>query len=130
MVFEQRRRDLGGGLAVGRVVPFAKRRMVGPFILFDHMGPMDLAVGIDRTHPHIALSTVTYLFAGEFMHRDSLGYEQPVRPREVNWMTAGSGITHSERFKRARANGDQVRSEAAKTAPPSQSSKLRSGWLS
>jgi redox-sensitive bicupin YhaK (pirin superfamily) len=102
MVIDQRRRDLGGGLAVGRVLPFAKHRMVGPFIFFDHMGPLDLAPGIDgsldvRPHPHIGLSTVTYLFAGEVMHRDSLGNEMAVRPQEVNWMTAGSGITHSER---------------------------------
>ena len=102
MVIEQRRRDLGGGFEVGRVLPFAKQRMVGPFIFFDHMGPIDLAPGIDRSldvrpHPHIGLATVSYLFSGEITHRDSLGYEQPIRPQEVNWMTAGSGITHSER---------------------------------
>ncbi|MEN3952024.1 pirin family protein [Iodidimonas sp. SYSU 1G8] len=123
MVIEQRRRDLGGGLAVGRVLPFMRRRMVGPFIFFDHMGPMDLAPGIDRTvdvrpHPHIGLSTVTYLFAGEIMHRDSLGYAQPVRPKQVNWMTAGSGITHSERFERARAEGDHVHGIQAWVALP------------
>jgi len=111
MVIEQRRRSLGGGLEVGRVLPFAKRRMVGPFIFFDHMGPVGLPAGIPRDvdvrpHPHIGLSTVTYLFAGEIMHRDSIGSELPVRPREVNWMTAGRGITHSERFERARAEGD------------------------
>ncbi len=97
MVIEQRRRDLGGGFEVGRVLPFAKRRMIGPFIFFDHMGPVDLALGLDRkfdvrAHPHVGLSTVSYLFSGEIMHRDSLGYEQPIRPRQVNWMTAGSGI--------------------------------------
>jgi redox-sensitive bicupin YhaK (pirin superfamily) len=123
MVIEQRRRSLGGGLEVGRVLPFAKRRMVGPFIFFDHMGPMDLAVGIDRSvdvraHPHIGLATVTYLFAGEIMHRDSLGYEQPIRPHEVNWMTAGSGITHSERFEHARANGDHLHGIQAWVALP------------
>nr|WP_245476758.1 pirin family protein [Bradyrhizobium sp. Leo170] len=80
--------------------------MVGPFVFFDHMGPLDLAPGFDRSldvrpHPHIGLSTVTYLFAGEVMHRDSLGYEQAIRPQEVNWMTAGRGITHSERLERA-----------------------------
>jgi len=111
MVIEQRRRSLGGGLEVGRVLPFAKRRMVGPFIFFDHMGPIGLPAGIPadvdvRPHPHIGLSTVTYLFAGEVMHRDSVGSELPVRPREVNWMTAGRGITHSERFEKARAEGD------------------------
>lgn len=108
MVIDQRRRDLRGGLAVGRVLPFARHRMVGPFIFLDHMGPLDLEPGIDRSldvrpHPHIGLSTVTYLFAGEEMHRDSLGSEMAVRSQEVNWMTAGRGITHSERFERARA---------------------------
>jgi redox-sensitive bicupin YhaK (pirin superfamily) len=123
MVIDQRRRDLGGGLAVGRVLPFAQRRMVGPFIFFDHMGPLDLEAGIDRSldvrpHPHIGLSTVTYLFAGEVMHRDSLGYEMAVRPQEVNWMTAGSGITHSERFERARAQGDHLHGIQAWVALP------------
>jgi redox-sensitive bicupin YhaK (pirin superfamily) len=113
LVIEQRRRDLGGGMEVGRVLPFATRRMVGPYIFFDHIGPLDLPPGVDRSvdvrpHPHIGLSTVTYLFAGEAMHRDSLGYEQAIRPREVNWMTAGRGITHSERFERARAQGDHL----------------------
>ena len=109
LVIPQRRRDLGG-FEVGRLLPFARRRMVGPFIFFDHMGPVDFAAGIPRTvdvrpHPHIGLSTVTYLFEGEIMHRDSVGSEQPIRPGEVNWMTAGRGITHSERFERARAEG-------------------------
>ncbi len=109
LVIEQRRRDLGG-FEVGRVLPFAKRRMVGPFIFFDHMGPIDFAPGIPRNvdvrpHPHIGLSTITYLFEGEIMHRDSVGSEQPIRPGEVNWMTAGRGITHSERFERARREG-------------------------
>ncbi|WP_306396501.1 pirin family protein [Telluria beijingensis] len=123
MIIEQRRRSLGGGFEVGRVLPFAKRRMVGPFIFFDHMGPLDLAPGIDRSvdvraHPHIGLSTVTYLFSGEIMHRDSLGYELPVRPHEVNWMTAGSGITHSERFEHARAHGDHLHGIQAWVALP------------
>jgi redox-sensitive bicupin YhaK (pirin superfamily) len=125
MVIEQRRRNLGGGLEVGRVLPFAKQRMVGPFIFFDHMGPLDLAPGIDRSldvrpHPHIGLATVTYLFAGEVMHRDSLGYEQVVRPQEVNWMTAGRGITHSERFERARAQGDHLHGIQAWVALPTE----------
>lgn len=125
MVIEQRRRDLGGNLEVGRVLPFAKRRMVGPFIFFDHMGPLDLAPGIDRSvdvrpHPHIGLATVTYLFAGEVTHRDSLGYEQTIRPHEVNWMTAGSGITHSERFERARAQGDHLHGIQAWVALPTE----------
>lgn len=109
LVIDQRRRDLGG-FEVGRVLPIAQRRMIGPFIFFDHIGPTTFARGIPRTvdvrpHPHIGLSTVTYLFAGEMMHRDSLGVEQAIRPGEVNWMTAGSGVTHSERFEKARAEG-------------------------
>jgi redox-sensitive bicupin YhaK (pirin superfamily) len=100
LVIESRPRDLGGGLEVGRVLPFARRRMVGPFIFLDHMGPAAFrsGQGIDvRPHPHIGLSTVTYLFDGEIHHRDSLGVSQNIRPGEVNWMTAGSGIVHSER---------------------------------
>ncbi len=84
--------------------------MVGPFIFFDHMGPVDLAPGIPksldvRPHPHIGLSTVTYVYDGAMTHRDSLGFHQEIRPGEVNWMTAGSGITHSERFEEARLHG-------------------------
>ena len=112
IVIEQRRRSLGG-FEVGRVLPFAKRRMVGPFIFFDHMGPADFPPGIPREvdvrpHPHIGLSTITYLFEGEIMHRDSVGSEQPILPGEVNWMTAGHGITHSERFERARREGGRM----------------------
>jgi redox-sensitive bicupin YhaK (pirin superfamily) len=109
MIIEQRRRDLGG-FEVGRVLPCPQRRMVGPFIFFDHMGPVDFPPGIPKTvdvrpHPHIGLATLTYLFAGEIMHRDSVGSEQAIRPGEVNWMIAGRGITHSERFERARREG-------------------------
>src|SRR5690606_29247703 len=109
LVIEPRRRSLGG-FDVGRVLPFAKRRMAGPFIFFDHMGPTDLPAGGARDadvrpHPHIGRSTVTGQFAGEIMHRDSVGSEQPIRPGEVNWMIAGRGITHSGRFERARAEG-------------------------
>ena len=112
IVIDQRRRDLGG-FEVGRVLPFARRRMVGPFVFFDHMGPVDFPPGIPRSvdvrpHPHIGLSTLTYLFEGEIMHRDSMGSEQPIRPGEVNWMTAGRGITHSERFERARREGGRM----------------------
>jgi redox-sensitive bicupin YhaK (pirin superfamily) len=112
-IIEERQRDLGGGFIVGRVLPVAQRRMVGPFIFFDHMGPMNFAAGIPksldvRPHPHIGLSTVTYLFDGEIMHRDSIGYEEAIRPGEVNWMTAGKGITHSERLEKARAQGDMI----------------------
>ena len=112
LVIHQRRRDLGG-FEVGRVLPYAKRRMVGPFVFFDHMGPVDMPPGVPRSvdvrpHPHIGLSTVTYLCHGEIMHRDSVGSEQAIRPGEVNWMTAGRGITHSERFERARREGDHL----------------------
>jgi redox-sensitive bicupin YhaK (pirin superfamily) len=112
LVIEARRRSLGG-FEVGRVLPFAKRRMVGPFVFFDHMGPVDLPAGIPGNvdvlpHPHIGLATLTYLFRGEIMHRDSVGSEQPIEPGEVNWMTAGRGITHSERFERARREGGHM----------------------
>jgi redox-sensitive bicupin YhaK (pirin superfamily) len=122
LVIERRERDIGG-FPVGRVLPFAKRRMVGPFIFLDHMGPLDLAPGLARSadvrpHPHIGLSTVTYLFDGEIMHRDSVGSEQAIRPGEVNWMTAGRGITHSERFEKARARGDRVHGIQAWVALP------------
>jgi len=122
LVIEQRRKSLGG-FEVGRVLPFAKRRMVGPFVFFDHMGPVDLAPGLQRTvdvrpHPHIGLATVTYLYSGEIMHRDSIGSEEPIRPGEVNWMTAGSGITHSERFEKARADGDHLHGIQAWVALP------------
>jgi redox-sensitive bicupin YhaK (pirin superfamily) len=99
LLIEARPRDVGG-FAVRRVLPSALRRLVGPFIFFDHMGPADLAPhrGMDvRPHPHIALATITYLFEGEILHRDSLGSEQPIRPGDVNWMIAGRGIVHSER---------------------------------
>ena len=124
LLIEQRRKSLGGGMSVGRVLPFAQRRMVGPFVFFDHMGPVDLARGVDRTidvrpHPHIGLSTVTYLFAGEIMHRDSVGW-RAVRPGEVNWMTAGRGITHSERFEKARAEGDHLHGIQAWVALPTE----------
>ncbi len=122
MVIEARRRSLGG-IDVGRVLPYAKRRMVGPFIFFDHMGPLDLAAGVGREvdvrpHPHIGLSTVTYLFTGEIVHRDSVGSEQPILPGAVNWMTAGRGITHSERFEKARAVGDHLHGIQAWVALP------------
>jgi redox-sensitive bicupin YhaK (pirin superfamily) len=93
-------RELGDGFSVRRALPDAKRRSVGPFVFFDQMGPVKLAAGngLDvRPHPHIGLATVTYLFEGEILHRDSLGNEQLIRPGEVNWMIAGSGIVHSER---------------------------------
>ena len=97
---EGRERDLGGGFTVRRILPAAKRRMVGPFIFFDHMGPAQLTPdqGMEvRPHPHIHLATVTYLFEGAVMHRDSLGSSLPIEPGAVNWMHAGRGIVHSER---------------------------------
>jgi redox-sensitive bicupin YhaK (pirin superfamily) len=124
LVIDQRRRDLGG-FEVGRVLPFAKRRMVGPFIFFDHMGPARFEAGFGREvdvrpHPHIGLSTLTYLFEGEITHRDSVGVIQDIRPGEVNWMTAGSGITHSERFERLRAHGGTMNGIQAWIALPTQ----------
>src|SRR4051812_39920116 len=100
LVLHARPRDLGGGFMVGRALPAPQRRLVGPFIFFDHMGPMDMAPGTGtdvRPHPHIGLATVTYLFSGEIFHRDSLGSAQAIRPGDVNWMIAGRGIAHSER---------------------------------
>lgn len=98
-VLEGRPRDLGG-FGVRRVLPAGGLQTVGPFIFFDHMGPAVFApgMGVDvRPHPHIGLATVTYLFEGEFLHRDSLGSAQVIRPGDVNWMVAGRGIVHSER---------------------------------
>lgn len=95
-----RARELFEGFKVRRVLPSVKRRMVGPFIFLDQMGPEILGAGrgLDvAPHPHIGLATVTYLFEGELLHRDSLGSVQPIRPGEVNWMSAGGGIAHSER---------------------------------
>ncbi|HKD22608.1 MAG TPA: pirin family protein [Rhizomicrobium sp.] len=99
-IFAPRTHDLGDGFLVGRVLPYVERRMVGPFIFLDHMGPASMAAGrgLDvRPHPHIGLSTLTYLFEGEMFHRDSLGNAMEITPGAVNWMTAGSGIAHSER---------------------------------
>ena len=127
-VIEQRRRDLGG-FEVGRLLPHPQRRMVGPFIFFDEMGPVDFPAGIARDvdvrpHPHIGLATVTYLFAGEIMHRDSVGSEQPIRPAEVNWMTAGRGITHSERFEHARRHGGLMHGIQAWVALPQEREEI------
>ena len=100
MVIDARRKDLGG-FEVGRILPFHARRMVGPFIFLDQMGPAEFVPGSEainvRPHPHIGLSTLTYLFEGEIVHRDNTGATQIIRPGEVNWMTAGKGIVHSER---------------------------------
>ena len=111
-VIVPRTRDLGDGFQVRRALPAVEKRAVGPFVFFDQMGPVRLAAGhgLDvRPHPHIGLATITYLFSGEILHRDSLGTMQPIRPGEVNWMTAGRGIVHSERTPAAlRAAGPEV----------------------
>lgn len=104
MVITAREADLGHGLKVRRVLPYAKRRMVGPWIFVDHAGPVTLAAADTRAadvrpHPHIGLSTVSYLLSGQVSHQDSLGVHQLINPGDVNWMTAGRGISHSERFK-------------------------------
>ncbi len=99
LVIEARQRDVGG-FFIRRVLPSAQRKLVGPFIFYDHLCRVEFAPGqgLDvRPHPHIALATVTYLFEGSFLHRDSLGFAQAILPGEVNWMIAGRGITHSER---------------------------------
>jgi hypothetical protein len=122
LVIDQRRKDLGG-FEVGRVLPHAGHRMVGPFIFFDHMGPAQFQAGFPRTvdvrpHPHIGLSTVSYLFEGAMTHRDSVGTTAVIRPGEVNWMTAGRGITHSERFEDLRAHGGTMHGIQAWVALP------------
>ncbi len=104
LVIDARTATLAPGMRVKRILPFRQRRMVGPFIFMDHAGPVDVAPSAGHSmdvlpHPHIGLSTVSYLFGGQVTHRDSLGVEQVIRPGEVNWMTAGSGIAHSERFE-------------------------------
>jgi redox-sensitive bicupin YhaK (pirin superfamily) len=99
-----------GGFQVHRALPSAGSRMVGPFIFFDHFGPAVFKAGdgVDvRPHPHIGLATVTYLFDGEIVHRDSLGTAMPIRPGAVNWMTAGRGIVHSERTAADRRDGGE-----------------------
>ena len=99
LIIEERPRDIGNFL-VGRLLPFRTRRMVGPFIFIDHMGPAQMSADDNMDvppHPHIGLSTLTYLFDGNIMHRDNLGTEIEIKPGQVNWMTAGSGIVHSER---------------------------------
>jgi redox-sensitive bicupin YhaK (pirin superfamily) len=122
LLIPARSRDLGG-FQVGRVLPFPQRRMVGPFIFLDHLGPLELPAPVPRTadvrpHPHIGLSTVTYLIDGEMTHRDSLGVEQVIRPGEVNWMTAGRGISHSERFDGMRERGGRLHGLQAWVALP------------
>src|SRR5918993_4889845 len=104
LVIEARNAAISKSMGVKRILPFRLRRMVGPFIFMDHAGPVLEAPSMPSSldvlpHPHIGLSTVSYLFGGQVTHRDSLGVEQVIRPGEVNWMTAGRGIAHSERFE-------------------------------
>src|SRR5215218_7055899 len=104
IIIEARNAALSTGLNVRRMLPFRLRRMVGPFIFMDHAGPVDIQPATPTAmdvlpHPHIGLSTVSYLFGGQVTHRDSLVVQQVIRPGEVNWMTAGSGIVHSQRFE-------------------------------
>ena len=110
LVIEPRNHDLGG-FEVRRVLPYAKRRMVGPFIFVDHFGPSEIPAGqgVDvRPHPHIGLATITYLFEGSIVHRDSLGVVKTIEPEAVNWMTAGRGIVHSERSDPERRKSAQM----------------------
>src|SRR4051812_33668054 len=104
LVIESRKASIAPGMDVRRILPFRLRRMVGPFIFMDHAGPVQSSPQITTSmdvlpHPHIGLSTVSYLFGGQVTHRDSLGVKQIILPGEVNWMTAGRGIAHSERFE-------------------------------
>lgn len=124
LVIPSRRHSLGA-FEVGRVLPYAPHRTVGPFVFWDHMGPVNFEAGLARDadvrpHPHIGLSTVTYLFDGEITHRDSLGSEIAIRPGEVNWMTAGRGITHSERFETMRNTGGLMHGIQAWVALPAE----------
>jgi redox-sensitive bicupin YhaK (pirin superfamily) len=132
LVIEAKKKDLGG-FEVGRVLPFARRRMVGPFIFLDHMGPADFQPGQGinvRPHPHIGLSTVTYLFDGEIMHRDSLGSAQAIRPGEVNWMTAGRGIVHSERTDPSiRSTGGLMHGMQAWVALPTEQEEIEPDFM-
>jgi redox-sensitive bicupin YhaK (pirin superfamily) len=131
LVVVARSHDLGG-FNVRRALPTAKRRLVGPFVFLDQMGPSVLAsgTGVDvRPHPHIGLSTLTYLFEGAIMHRDSLGVVQEIKPAEVNWMTAGRGIVHSERTPaEARAAGPKLHGLQAWVALPASSEETDPGF--
>lgn len=126
-VISGREKDLGG-FNVRRILPFATHRMVGPFIFLDHMGPSQFlpGKGIDvRPHPHIGLSTVTYLFEGKIHHRDSLGNDQLIEPGAINWMTAGKGIVHSERSpEQERRAGDRLNGLQCWVALPTESEEV------
>ncbi len=120
-------RDLGE-FAVRRALPDKQRQRIGPFIFFDHMGPADFAPGEAinvRSHPHIGLATITYLFEGEILHRDNLGYVQPIQPGAVNWMTAGRGIVHSEKVTdEVRASGQHLHGLQTWVALPTESEEI------
>jgi redox-sensitive bicupin YhaK (pirin superfamily) len=124
--------DLGDGFSVRRALPSARSRMVGPFIFFDHFGPAEFRAGngLDvRPHPHIGLATVSYLFDGEIMHRDSLGTEVAIKPGEVNWMTAGRGIVHSERTgAEKRAAGGPIHGLQMWVALPAAKEEMDAGF--
>ncbi|MCI0518203.1 MAG: pirin family protein [Woeseiaceae bacterium] len=119
-------------LDVRRALPQRSQQRVGPFIFFDHMGPADLppGKGIDvRPHPHIGLATITYLFSGAIRHRDSLGYDQVIVPGEVNWMTAGRGVVHSERTPQAeRVSGSHLHGIQAWIALPTDKEEIAPGF--
>jgi len=121
-----------GDFAVRRALPSARTRMVGPFIFFDHFGPAEFRAGngLDvRPHPHIGLATVTYLFDGEIMHRDSLGTAVAIRPGEVNWMTAGRGIVHSERTRpERRVDGEPIHGLQMWVALPTAKEEMDAGF--
>src|SRR6188508_3784304 len=131
LVVVPRARDLGDGFEVRRALPSDKRQMVGPFIFFDQMGPAQFLAGhgLDvRPHPHIGLATVTYLFDGQVMHRDSLGTAMAIRPGEVNWMTAGRGIVHSERTRpERRVDGEPIHGLQMWVALPAAREEMEAG---
>ena len=121
-----------GDFAVRRALPSARTRMIGPFIFFDHFGPAEFRAGngLDvRPHPHIGLATVTYLFDGEIMHRDSLGTAAAIKPGEVNWMTAGRGIVHSERTgAELRTTGSPIHGLQMWVALPAAKEEMEAGF--
>lgn len=127
LVIDGKSKDLGE-FTVRRTLPDRRRQRVGPFIFFDHMGPADFPPdsGINvRQHPHIGLATITWLFAGEILHRDSLGFVQPIRPGEVNWMTAGRGIVHSEKASpELRASGQHLHGIQTWVALPTEAEEI------
>lgn len=124
-------KDLGE-FTVRRLLPSKRRQRIGPFIFFDHMGPADFPPGTGvnvRAHPHIGIATITYLFEGEILHRDSLGHVQPIRPGEVNWMTAGKGIVHSEKASdEVRASGQHLHGLQSWVALPLESEEIEPGF--